>query len=420
MFRAIDKWLFGYVESVMRRPGKADGPVHLMFCVADHFEPFHDNPGKDAALAKIRRWRSEYPAAAAGHKDADGRHPQHTFFYPQEEYDGDCIGELSGLCANGFGEVEIHLHHRNDTAEGLREKLSGFRDVLREKHGLLGSDCDGNVRYGFIHGNWALCNSRPDGDWCGVNEELGVLNQTGCYADFTFPSAPSPTQPRTVNAIYRAEDTPGRPRGCDSGERVRVWPRTTGSDYGKRPWEADSGNATKGHAKERDESGRRFGNLSSIAPGQSRTGLATEDRNSAFGNELMLITGPLALDWRRRKWGVLPRLENGAITSVNPPTPERIDLWVRQYIHVQGRPEWMFVKVHTHGCRNEDVFLGESMNRAHDYLGSVYNDGKSWVLHYVTAREMYNIARAAEDGKTGNPGQYRDYEVLRPPILVTA
>lgn len=397
MFKAIDKWLFGYVESVIRRPGKADGPVHLMFCVADHFEPFHDNPGKDAALAKIRRWRSEYPAAAAGHKDADGRHPQHTFFYPQEEYDGDCIGELSGLCANGFGEIEIHLHHRNDTAEGLREKLSGFRHTLREKHGLLGSDCEGNVRYGFIHGNWSLCNSRPDGDWCGVNEELGVLNQTGCYADFTFPSAPSPTQPRTVNAIYRAEDTPGRPRGCDSGARVKS--RAHGAE----------GMATTEDSIQYSE----FSATGGCARGAG-------NRNSAFGNELMLITGPLAMDWRRRKWGVLPRLENGAITSVNPPTPERIDLWVRQYIHVQGRPEWMFVKVHTHGCRNEDVFLGESMNRAHDYLGSVYNDGKSWVLHYVTAREMYNIARAAEDGKMGNPGQYRDYVVMPPPVMMKA
>jgi hypothetical protein len=31
---------------------------------------------------------------------------------------------------------------------------------------------------------------------------------------------------------------------------------------------------------------------------------------------------------------------------------------------------------------------------------------------------MYNIARAAEDGMTGNPGDYRDYEIGRPEIRV--
>jgi hypothetical protein len=30
-------------------------------------------------------------------------------------------------------------------------------------------------------------------------------------------------------------------------------------------------------------------------------------------------------------------------------------------------------------------------------------------VHFVTAREMVNIALAACDGNSGNPGQYRDY-----------
>ena len=43
--------------------------------------------------------------------------------------------------------------------------------------------------FGFAPRNWALCNARRDGRWCGVNDELGVLRRTGCYADFTLPSA---------------------------------------------------------------------------------------------------------------------------------------------------------------------------------------------------------------------------------------
>ena len=54
------------------------------------------------------------------------------------------------------------------------------------------------------------------------------------------------------------------------------------------------------------------------------------------------------------------------------------------------------------------------MRAAHEHMRERYNDGEKWLLHYVTAREMYNIVRAAEDGHSGNPGDYRDYEVLPP------
>jgi hypothetical protein len=363
MFRSADKWLPGYLLSVARRPRRVSRPRHLVFCIADHFEPFRGGVSREAARQAVAEWVAAYRRVAQSFRDADGRPPQHTFFYPEEDYDPDCLDRLSELCRARSGEVEIHLHHRHDTAEGLRAKLVSFRDRLRGQHGLLGSDAAGVARYGFIHGNWALCNSRPDGDWCGVNEELGILRATGCYADFTFPSAPSPTQPRTVNAIYYAIDKPGRPRGCDRGTPVTV---------GLQP--------------------------------------------PASGPGLMLITGPLGLNWRGRKWGLFPRLDNGAITGVNPPTPARIGLWARQSIHVRGRPEWVFVKVHTHGCvaENRAVLLGPAIQRMHTDLRERFNDGTMWRLHYATARELYNMAKAAEAGRTGNPADYRNFEIAAP------
>ena len=51
----------------------------------------------------------------------------------------------------------------------------------------------------------------------------------------------------------------------------------------------------------------------------------------------------------------------------------------------------------------------------HTSFGRKYNDGVEWKLHYVTAREMYNIARAAEDGLVGDPNTYRNYEITAPP-----
>jgi len=369
MLRSTEKWLPGYLQSVFRRPRTVSGPKHLMFCLADHFEPLGNALSRNDAVRLVREWIERYPDAAKGCRDSDGIPPRHTFFYPAEEYDAQCLDLLAGLCVEGLCEVEVQLHHRNDTADGLCSKLSDFRHLLHDKHGLLGWDSDKKPRYGFIHGNWALCNSRPDGDWCGVNEELTVLNDTGCYADFTFPSAPSPTQPRMVNAIYRARDGAGRPRGADRGELVRAGesnPRAPALPHADTP--------------------------------------------------VLLIQGPLALDWKRRKWGVLPRLENGDITAVNPPLPRRIDLWVKQGIHVIGRPDWIFVKVYTHGCApgNREGLLGGAMRAAREHLARAYNDGAVWRLHYVSAREMFNIARAAEDGMQGDPGDYRDYEIGKP------
>jgi hypothetical protein len=85
-------------------------------------------------------------------------------------------------------------------------------------------------------------------------------------------------------------------------------------------------------------------------------------------------------------------------------------------IHVQGKPDWVFVKVHTHGTqeRDMDTLLGDAVHTMHAHLESKYNDGKRYILHYVTAREMYNIVKAAEAGKEGNPHQWRDFELPAP------
>jgi hypothetical protein len=80
---------------------------------------------------------------------------------------------------------------------------------------------------------------------------------------------------------------------------------------------------------------------------------------------------------------------------------------------VKGREEWIFVKVHTHGAQEAsfDALLGQPMGDLLSYLETNYNDGASFRLHYVTSREMYNIIKAAEDGKTGNPNVYRNYRL---------
>ena len=153
----------------------------------------------------------------------------------------------------------MHLHHDRDTSAGLRGALLKFAEQLRS-HGHLGAAQDGRPKFGFVHGNWALDNSLPDGSWCGVNDELRVLAECGCYADFTLPSAPSPAQTRRINSIYYAKDDPDRPRSHDDGVEVR------------------SGGAPSG--------------------------------------DLMIVQGPLSI--LRRSGGILPRVENGNLDGRVP------------------------------------------------------------------------------------------------------
>jgi hypothetical protein len=109
-------------------------------------------------------------------------------------------------------------------------------------------------------------------------------------------------------------------------------------------------------------------------------------------------------------------LENGALSGGNPPTQQRVRTWIKTAIRVAGRPNWVFVKVHTHGCdeRNWEVLLSEPVRAMHRYLSGKYNDKENYKLHYVTAREMHNLIKAAESGVSGDPGPYRDFRILPP------
>lgn len=358
--RHMHIWLGSYLRRPSRPP--VAGPVHVMFCFVDHFEPAWGKVDLATQRARVDRWCSDYRALAGAHRDADGRAPQHTFFYPEEEYLEEHLDKIASLCADGFGEIEIHLHHDNDTPDNFRRTIDNFNRLLHQRHGALSRDPDtGELAFGFIHGNWSLDNSRGDGRWCGINNELILLRELGCYADFTLPSAPSDTQTAMVNAIYYATDDPHRPKSHNTGEPVRVGGQPSG--------------------------------------------------------DLMIVQGPLGLNWHDRRFGIVPRIENADVRRSCPPSRARIDHWVRTGIHVEGRPEWVFVKVHTHGTqeRDMDTLLGASADAMHSYLEEAYNDGRSHVLHYVTAREVYNIIKAAEAGKTGDPNDYRDFRLPRPP-----
>jgi hypothetical protein len=354
--RGIDRWILAYLVQSKRKP-EPDRTVHVLICVADHFEP-RTAASDELARSRVELWVREYPARFERFRDSDGRTPRHSFFFPIEEYDPEHLDALAGLCRAGFGEVEVQLHHDNDTSDNLRRTLIEGRDNFT-RHGLLARDrWSGAVAYGFVHGNWALDNSRPDRRWCGVNDELEVLRETGCYADFTLPSAPSRTQTRKINSIYYAIDDPRRPRSHDKGVDVGT---------GKAP--------AKG---------------------------------------LMLIQGPLVLDWRRRGRALFPNTENGCIQASQPPHISRLDLWLKARVQVSTRPDWFFIKLHAHGAMeySHDVLLGEPMVQFHEDLAELARGDPNFCYHYVTAREMYNLVKAAEDGWLGSVAEALNYHLV--------
>jgi hypothetical protein len=352
--RALDIWLPAYLRRTKRPPLPA-AETEVLLCICDHFEPLHDTD-KRGALDRLALWRERFPPIAQTFRARDGVGPRHTFFYPVEQYDPDLLDPLADICRASGAEVEIHLHHDRDTAENLRSRIEAGKAGL-SRHGLLARGANGRPRYGFIHGNWALDDSHPDGRHCGVRGELGILRETGCYADFTMPSAPDRCQTKKINSLYYA--------------------------------------TASGAAKSHD------------------TGLDAAVGSPPSG-DLLMVQGPLGLNWRRRKAGLVPRIENGDLTGANPPTPDRFAIWMELAAGVRGRPEWVFAKLHTHGAipRNSSALLGEPMRRFHAWLQT-----RPERIHYVTARELANILHAAEQGHSGDPSRFRDF-ILPPPEIL--
>ena len=343
-------------------------PVHLIFALADHFEPAIDPQDgyKRVPLAEQERrlewWAREYPKAVEQWRDHDGRPFVHTYFYPAEQYNEGLIERLAEHCHSGWGETEVHLHHGHptaDTADNLRRVLTEFRDKLAFRHRCLAAE-EGETqpRFCFVHGNFALANSREGRD-CGVDSEMSILAETGCYADFTLPTGPwHAAQTAKINSLYEC----GLPLD-------QAAPHRKGSDL-------EAGRPPK------------------IFP--------------------LILQGPLLTDLDRSARLLRPALESGAVTRVNPMSLARLELWKRANIRVHGRPDWLFIKLHCHSMdpNQKDAVIGNPFRKFLEELVSGAEQRKE-TLHFVTAREMANIALAACDGRDGDPGEYRDYRFKR-------
>lgn len=334
-------WLPRYCVSSIAEVFERDAPPrHLMFVMVDHYEPGFGDEG----AAFNREWIDAFRAVSSAHRDSHGNPYRHSWFYAYDHGNEAVLADLSLAVEEGLGEIDLHWHHPRELDN------AGFERALDEavrwfaKHGALVA-ADGTPHFGYIHGNWALDGCAP---FCHVTNELKILQDAGCYADFTFSTVGTSCQPSMVNTLYQATESDAS-LSHRTGEPLRVGSPVDG---------------------------------------------------------FVIFGGPIGL--------LLPRLEYGAVEFYAKPTPRRVRFWVDSHISVDGRPEWAFVKVYTHSAQSFDALFRDG--DLADVLTWLQDETKrrGIELHYVTAREAYNIARAAVSGETGNPEAYRDF-VIPPP-----
>ena len=289
--RHADLWFPGYVRSRLKNWGPPP-PGRVWVAIADHWEPYRGRASDDVARQRVAAWAQHWPTIASRHADSTGRPPKYTFYYPQEEYSPEFLDVLASMTDRGIADVDVHIHHDGEGQQNFLDRMSAFIETLATRHGLLRKH-EGKVVFGFIHGNWAMDNSRPDGKYCGLNNEITLLRDLGCYADFTMPSGNSPTQSRMVNTIYWVTDDPLRPRSYDRGAPV--------------------------------------------SPGVPGHG------------DLLMIPGPLGLRWTER-W--IPRLESGELAHQDLPTPYRVRRWLDLAPRIGNS---VFIKLYAHGALEKNA-----------------------------------------------------------------
>ena len=341
--RHAEIWLMPYLKDLLRRKLRPRNPKRVWLAITDHYEPLGMGATTETAFRRVANWRDRWPRIADGSpRDASGQPPQYTFFYPQEEYHRELVEQIADITRLGIGDVEVHLHHDHDTAESFRDKVAEYCRRLTEHHGLLRA-VDGRTVFGFIHGNWALDNSRPDGKWCGVNGEIALLRDLGCYGDFTMPSIPSPTQGHVVNQIYWCRaNADNRPKSFDHGT------------------EAIAGGGVQG--------------------------------------DLLMITGPVGLRFRGR---LTPRVETGEIAGYDLPTRDRVRQWF-EVAPVIG--DDLFIKLYTHGApeRNLEPLLNDGLSNLFRWVAEEA-DRRSIQFHWATAWQMYQAIAALIHSRTPVP-----------------
>jgi glycosyltransferase involved in cell wall biosynthesis len=335
LIRHAHIWGPGYIRQRSSRITQRPKPLleNIWVTMADHYEPRWRGVDFKTALSRVELWRSAWPTIAKRClPDSAGNPPTYTFFFPEEQYDPQLVEPLAQMTRNGIADVEVHIHHDGEGRQNFVDRITTFCKVLHREHGLLRKR-HGTLTFGFIHGSWALDNSRFDGRCCGLKDEIRILKDLGCYADFTMPSGHSSTQARMVNTIYYCKGDPNRRKSYDQGAAVRI--------------------------------------------------------GGGIEGDLLMIPGPLGIRWKDR---LMPRMETGEIAGDNLVTPYRVSRWADLAPRIGGNA---FIKLYTHGAQenNSAVLLRDQLESTFSLLAAEAHR-RGCAIYFVSAWQMYQAIDA--------------------------
>ncbi len=282
-----------------------------------------------------------------------GEQPRHTLLHREGPVERDAALQLAAICHEAACEVELHAGPVYSTVDRLREGLLRTTTALAEA-GLLARDPDGAPTFAFYEEASAV-----EALGCDRVDFAAMLRETGCYAHIEDPSAGSGADAAPTNSLYYTSTQPGN---C-----ARVCRRV----------------------------------------------YADREQRLGIERELLTVQRPLAIDWSRRRCGILPRLEAGILSPSDPPTVSRLETWLDCRISVKGRPNWLFITLINKGGIAEDA-LGsyfKQMRAFYDGISTLASLNPSIRFHYATAREAVNMIHAAEAAHSGDPAQFRDYRL---------
>ncbi len=343
----VSSWAYGYLFSGPSRETVPDDQKHLVFFMVDHYE----HGVRPDAAERNRAWCEKFRVISDRNLDDYGNRFRYTWFYPYDQHVDEIMSDLSEMAFRGYGEVEFHWHiplasEKVYTPENFPEKLAEAVQWYQRFGAMITEEEQPRAAFAYVAGNWDMDASRRP-ESNGLTNHIEALLANGCFADFTYSTIGTYCQPRKINSIYYVKDDPKRSKDHDTGTDVEV------------------GKPVEG--------------------------------------QFMIFQGPMTVNWNGD-------FEYGAVETDPRFAPDRIPRWFEANVHVKGRPEWVFVKVYSHGAQSRKIVLENDMELMLQSLKKYCVDRRI-KLHFVCAREAYNIAKAAEAGKTGNPEDYRDFAV---------
>lgn len=308
----------------------------------------YEHGSKSEAVVSNRVWCQKFREISDRYLDDYGNKFRYTWFYPYDHHVEGVVAELSEMALSGYGEVEFHWHMGQPPRNGITPE--NYQEKLEEA-----------IRWFQQFGAMITEEENPRTAFAYI---AGVWD---------LDASRKPVSNGLTNQIEVLQKC-----GCYADFTFSTIATAA------QPQKINSIYYVKDDPKE---------------PKSHNSGTDVEVGKS-IDNQLMIFQGPINIHWDGS-------LEYGAVESAPRFAPHRVPRWLESNIH---GPEWVFVKVYSHGAQSSAVVLDHDMEIMLKSLKQ-YCEEKGMKLHFMSTREAFNVVKAAEAGKSGNPEDYRDFHI---------